>query len=89
MLDLMSVVLVASNFTTYPAYGDSLSGMRGPLPGRARIEATIDKGPIIELIVRCPVGTGIISYSKLERVYCSSKHKCDERITTAVSDTCR
>lgn len=89
MLELMSVALLTSNFITYPAFGDSLTGVRGPMPGRVRIEAAIDKGPIIELIVRCPVGTGILSYSKLERLYCSSKQTCDARIAVAISDTCR
>jgi hypothetical protein len=53
------------------------------------IEAYTDRGPIVELIVRCPAGTGIMSYSKIERVYCSSKHMCTEKLQPALDDTCR
>lgn len=89
MLGLMSV-LVLSNFTSYPAFGDRITGLPGPTrPALARVEAAVDKGPIIELIVRCPEGTGIISYSKLERVYCSSRAKCSPQIAAAVHDTCK
>lgn len=52
------------------------------------IEAYTDRGPIVEMIVRCPVGTGIMSYSKIERLYCSSKHKCTSKLQTAVANTC-
>jgi hypothetical protein len=53
------------------------------------IEAYTDRGPIVELIVRCPSGTGIMSFSKIERLYCSSKFKCTAKLQTAVADTCR
>lgn len=53
------------------------------------IEAYTDRGPVVELIVRCPVGTGIMSYSKLEHLYCSSKFKCTAKLQAAVADTCR
>lgn len=89
MIELMSIVLLAANFTAYPAFGNSIAGPGGPLPGGARVEVTTDKGPIIELIVRCPIGTAIISYSKLDRLYCSPRQRCDERIGRVVRDTCR
>jgi len=41
-----------------------------------RIEAVIDRGPIFELIVRCSSGTAIVSYSKVERLYCGPKGGC-------------
>ena len=41
-----------------------------------RIEAAVDRGPIIELIVRCPAGTAIVTYSKLERTFCGPRGGC-------------
>ncbi|MEQ1671696.1 MAG: hypothetical protein ABL893_12610 [Hyphomicrobium sp.] len=66
-------------YSDYPAF----------LKRNGVIEAYTDRGPIVEMIVRCPAGTGIMSYSKLERVYCSSKFKCTAKLQSAVSDTCR
>lgn len=65
-------------YTDYPAF----------LKRAGVIEAYTDRGPIVEMIIRCPVGTGIMSYSKLEKLYCSSKLKCTPKLTEAVSDTC-
>ena len=79
MLKLAAVGLaLAAIYTDYPAF----------LKRGGVIEAYTDRGPIIELIVRCPVGTGIMSYSKIEHLYCSSKLKCFAQLTSAVSDTC-
>lgn len=75
----MAAWMMASIFSDYPAF----------LKKGDPVEAYIDRGAIIELIVRCPVGTGIMSYSKIERLYCSSKHNCSNGLHTAVEDTCR
>lgn len=69
---------LASVFSDYPGFVK---------PG-AVVEAYTDKGPIVELIVRCRAGSGIMSYSKVERLYCSSKQRCSRRFRTAVEDTC-
>ncbi len=53
------------------------------------VEAYTDRGMIVEMIVRCPAGSGILSYSKVERLYCSSKHMCTKQLQPAVDDTCR
>ncbi len=50
------------------------SGPNAPDP---RIEAATDRGPIIEYIVRCPKGTAIISYSKMERLFCDPQLRCE------------
>jgi hypothetical protein len=65
-------------YSDYPAF----------LKRGGTIEAYTDRGPIIELIVRCPSGTGILSYSKVEKLYCSSKLNCSNELRVAVSDTC-
>ncbi|MFN0218623.1 MAG: hypothetical protein ACKVP4_07405 [Hyphomicrobium sp.] len=69
---------LAAFFTDYPVF----------LKRGVVVEAWTDRGPILELIIRCPVGTGIISYSKIENIYCSSKHGCFPRMQSAVSETC-
>ena len=66
-------------YTDYPAF----------LKRAGVVEAYTDRGPIVEMIVRCPVGTGILSYSKLEHLYCSSKFKCTAELQVAVASTCR
>jgi hypothetical protein len=71
--------MLTAIYSDYPAF----------LKRAGVIEAYTDRGPIVEMIVRCPVGTGIMSYSKLERRYCSSKFKCSTTLTSAVTDTCR
>ena len=71
--------MLTAVYTDYPAF----------LRRAGIIEAYTDRGPIVEMIVRCPAGTGIMSYSKLERVYCSSKLKCSATLKAAVADTCR
>ncbi|HPG88289.1 MAG TPA: hypothetical protein PLD46_01440 [Hyphomicrobium sp.] len=55
----------------------------------AVVEAYTDRGAVVELIIRCPIGTGILSYSKLEGLYCSAKHRCSTTLQSAVDDTCR
>ena len=80
MLQLAAVGLaMTAIYSDYPAFVG-----RGGV-----VEAYTDRGPIVELIVRCPVGTGIMSYSKIERLYCSSKAHCSSTLKSAVADTCR
>ncbi len=79
VLKVMSLgFALAATFSDYPVF----------LKQGGVIEAYTDRGPIVEMIVRCPVGTGIISYSKIERLYCSSKHGCFSRLKPAVAETC-
>lgn len=66
-------------FSDYPGF----------LKRHTQVEAYTDRGAIVEMIVRCPGGTGILSYSKVERLYCSSKHNCSSTLQSAVEDTCR
>ena len=68
----------ATMYSDYPAF----------LQKGGVVEAYTDRGPIVEMIVRCQTGTGIISYSKMERLYCSSKMHCFGRLNQAVSETC-
>lgn len=82
MIELAALAVAAAATTTtidYPAFA------RRPGP----IEAVIEKGAIVEMIVRCPAGTGILSYSKADRRYCSSRNACFATFTPALRDTCR
>ncbi len=89
MFQHAAAILLATSFTTYPGLGDK--GLTTPRAAdrSPRIEAATDKGPIVELIVRCPKGTAIISYSKIERFYCSPQHACDRQFAVVLARTCR
>lgn len=78
----MSVLLalaVAAPFNLYPGFDD---------PGQ-RIEALIDKGPVVEMIVRCERGTGIIAISKYEGLFCAPDFSCYPTLKPALARTCR
>ena len=79
MFKMSAVALAfAAIFSDYPAF----------LKSAGVVEAYTDLGPIVEMIVRCPEGTGILSYSKIDKLFCSSKHACFPKLTPAVADTC-
>lgn len=80
MIKVAAVGLVLTAiYSDYPAFVKS-GGV---------IEAYTDRGPIIEMIVRCPAGIGIVSYSKVDRRYCSSKLDCFSGLEAAVARTCK
>lgn len=83
MVTSFIAVAVAASITTYPGFIK---------PGKqptARVEAIVHRGPISELIVRCPRGTAIISYSKVERLYCAPQGGCNPSLRKTVSRACR
>ncbi len=80
----MSKILVAAavsgNFTLYPGF----------LEPFRNVEAIVDRGLILEVVIRCDAtATGILSFSKPERLYCSSKNRCYRELAPAMADTCR
>lgn len=79
MLSLLGSLAAAAVVIWYPGFAR---------PGEV-VETVIDRGPILELVVRCPVGTAIITYSKLERVYCSPRGGCSQELGRIVEDVCR
>ncbi|MCH9765644.1 MAG: hypothetical protein K0U34_06590 [Alphaproteobacteria bacterium] len=83
MLQVAYVLAVASGLSLYPAFGD-----RGSPPVDARLEAAIDKGPIYELIVNCGNGAAIMSYSKVERVFCTPYDGCMPSSRRAIAMAC-
>jgi hypothetical protein len=68
----------AATFSEYPVF---------VRPG-SRVEAIIDRGTINELIVRCDRGSGILSYSKIEKLYCTPDHRCTRGRDTAIRRLC-
>jgi len=74
----------AANFSLYPGFQDR----------DALVEMTTDKGLIVEIVLRCSrapsgkISSGIMTYSKIERLYCSSKHRCFSKVEPAFADTC-
>ena len=88
MLIATALAFTVASYTAYPAFGDRAGVQPRAAVSQPRIEATTDRGPIVEKIVRCPKGTAIISYSKLERRYCSPKNACNRSLGTVVAQAC-
>jgi hypothetical protein len=66
-------------FTEYPGFVDPAS----------EVEAVVDRGPILEMIVKCGGGTAILSYSKIEHLYCTpNRSGCFKSFDAAMSSTC-
>ena len=79
----LSVSAQARDFTLYPGFIDR----------EAFVEMTTDKGLIVEIVLRCErkgnqVKAGIMTYSKVEDLYCSSKWLCTHSAERAADDTC-
>jgi hypothetical protein len=83
----MSLLLSATTF--YPGLGDRGVVLPKTIETHPRVEATRDLGPILELIVRCNSGSAIVSYSKVERVYCRPKGGCLPDLNTTLATACR
>lgn len=77
MLSITNSIL-ASTFTAYQAFVQ---------PG-ATVETLIDKSLIVEMIVRCPDGAGILTYSKFEKRYCTPDFTCYRSIGPAIAHLC-
>jgi len=77
---LLAAMLAATlaGFNDYPAF----------IAPDSRIEAVLDHGPISELIIKCGRGTAILSYSKVDRAYCTPKLYCSRDLSEAVQRTC-
>ncbi len=80
----LATAVQAADFRLYPGFRDR----------NALVEMTTDKGLIIEVVLRCSrdkqgrVKAGIMTYSKVERLYCSSKNRCFRNSDDAADNTC-
>jgi hypothetical protein len=70
--------LLATNFTLY----------LGPNNATPQIEAITDRGLILEMIVKCSSGNAIITYSKVEKVYCGPRRACSGNQATVIQRAC-
>ena len=79
-------------------YRHYLTGTSGPRPfirylrpaiGEGAVMLVTDRGPIMEITITCgDRHDGIISYSKIERLYCDSHLSCGNSFNAAVTQTC-
>ncbi|MGE3915242.1 MAG: hypothetical protein AB7F78_06030 [Hyphomicrobiaceae bacterium] len=88
MYPAYAAILVASSLTLYPGAGDRPLTVPGIGDG-PRVEALIDKGPIVELVVACPRGTAILSYSKVEGLFCGPAKGCGKSLAPVARAACR
>ena len=54
-----------------------------------RVERVIDRGAMIELIVTCHGATGIIVFSKVEKMFCTPHFLCHPSFPEAARSLCR
>ena len=72
------------DYTEYPGLDDE----------KAVVEVVTDKGLTVELVLRCGTNnngdpfSGIMHYSKVDKLFCSSRHQCFDTLEPAARDTC-
>ena len=88
MLFSLSVGLVLATGVTGKGEASGLTEYPGFRQPNAQVEAIIDRGPIQELIIKCGDGTAIISFSKVERRFCTPRLQCDPSLRVVVARTC-
>lgn len=74
----LMMTLLAGTFTLYTREPETLP----------RVEAYTDRGPIVEMIVHCQSGSGIMTYSKLEKLYCGPRGRCDRDFDLVIASIC-
>ena len=80
MLNAMVIASLATNiFSLYP----------GLIRPGFEIQAVTDKGPVLELIVACNPGEGMMSYSKIERLFCLPDAVCYHDLKRAMAKLCQ
>jgi len=79
MLSISLFVIALNAFILYPGFVDP----------KLDIQMAIDKGPIVELVIACRPGEGIISFSKLDRAYCIPDATCYSSLEPAIKHLCR
>ena len=86
------LAIATAGFTTYPGFGDNVPGVQPRVaipPQGLRIETLVDRGPIVEMIIRCGANTAIISYSKVEKLYCApNQAACSPALDKTLAPTC-
>ena len=78
MLSIGLVAAAVNIFTLYPGF----------IAPKQDIQMVIDKGPIVELVIACRPGEGIITFSKVDRAYCVPDATCYSSLNLAISQLC-
>lgn len=78
-LMILASVGMSNIFTLYP----------GLVEPKFDIQAVTNKGPVLELIIACHPGEGIISYSKPDRAYCVPDATCFSALKPAMRHLCK
>lgn len=76
---MLATANAASVFTLYPGF----------IEPKFAIQAVSDKGPILEMIISCKPGEGIISFSKIDRAFCVPDATCYPKLKPAIRHLCR
>jgi hypothetical protein len=88
----MSIIAIGLSIATstvpYVEY-PSLNARPKVNADRARVEAVTDLGPVQELIVKCPAGTAIVSYSKIDKMFCGARNQCSISLPIMVRKVCK
>jgi hypothetical protein len=81
----LSLAASTTNYIDYPSFNAR------PMvhADRARVEAVTDLGPVQELIVKCPNGTAIVSYSKIDKMFCGAGNQCSVSLPAMVRKVCK
>jgi len=73
------LIFSANIFTIYPGF----------LNPEARVQVATDKGPVVELVIACKPGEGIMSFSKVEKLFCVPDSSCYRNFNTAYRKLCQ
>ncbi len=79
MHSLLIVAALSTTFTVYP-------GFTNP---QQPVEAKRDLGPVYEFTIKCPLSTGIMAYSKVEKLFCTSDWTCYRELQAAIDHLCK
>ena len=79
MHSLFIAVAVSTTFTLYPEFVEPQSP----------IKMVRDLGPVYEITVRCPLGFGIMTYSKVDKRFCTPDWTCYRSIEPAFQKLCK
>ena len=78
MFNMLLAAIAATSFTYYPQF----------VQPDSKITTVTDLGPVLEVVVKCHRGSAIMSYSKIERVFCTPDWVCYRDMQTAASKAC-
>ncbi len=78
MLSAFVVSAVSATFSVYPGF----------VKPKSQVEMVRDLGLVLEVTVKCPLGTGILTFSKVEKVFCAPDLVCYRDLQAAIRKTC-